>query len=88
MATIEVLTAFVQRLSHWRDEWVENGVEPIRKAWLERVMGLGEAITVRTATAQTTGRFVDLDSDGALILEAPGGAISRITAGDVFFEGS
>ncbi|MBT5110957.1 MAG: biotin--[acetyl-CoA-carboxylase] ligase [Rhodospirillaceae bacterium] len=88
VATIEVLTAFVQRLSHWRDEWVENGVEPIRKAWLERVMGLGEAITVRTATAQTTGRFVDLDSDGALILEAPGGAISRITAGDVFFEGS
>jgi BirA family biotin operon repressor/biotin-[acetyl-CoA-carboxylase] ligase len=85
---IEVLTGFAQRLSHWRDEWVENGVEAIRRAWLNRVGGLGEVITVRTATAETTGRFVGLDVDGALMLESPCGAVSRITAGDVFFEGS
>ena len=88
VTAVEVLNEFVQRLSHWRDEWNVKGAEPIRRAWLDRVKGLGEAITVRTAAAETTGRFLDLDGDGALILEGSDGAVSRITTGDVFFESS
>jgi BirA family transcriptional regulator, biotin operon repressor / biotin---[acetyl-CoA-carboxylase] ligase len=82
-----VLTNFVTRLMVWRDEWNQNGMTPIRQAWLDRAMGLGDVITVRSATGETTGRFLDLDDDGALMLERSDGVIIRIAAGDVFFEG-
>ena len=82
-----VLTGFVTRLLIWRDEWNLKGMAPLRQAWLDRAKGLGDEIIVRSATTETTGRFLDLDDDGALMLERPDGTVIRIAAGDVFFEG-
>jgi BirA family biotin operon repressor/biotin-[acetyl-CoA-carboxylase] ligase len=80
-----VLEAFVARLMDWRARWSVDGIEPLRAAWIARAAKLGETILVRLPNREISGRFVDLDRHGALLLELPGGARESIAAGDVFF---
>jgi BirA family biotin operon repressor/biotin-[acetyl-CoA-carboxylase] ligase len=66
--------------------WESQGFAPIRRDWLARARGLGEALEIRQGGAPVIGRFLDLDLDGALVLETASG-LRRITAGDVHFQG-
>lgn len=65
-------------------QFTTYGFAPIRAAWLARAAKLGETITARNATAQTTGRFETVDEAGNLVLETAQGRV-RIAAADVFF---
>ncbi|MBI1208261.1 MAG: biotin--[acetyl-CoA-carboxylase] ligase [Azospirillum sp.] len=81
-----LLGAFAARFHFWRRCWAAEGFPRIRTAWLAVAEGLGREVDVRLANETLHGRFVDLDSDGALVLElAGGGGLRRISAGDVFF---
>ena len=51
-----------------------EGFAPVRAAWLARAAGVGEDIRVRLERATLFGRFLDLDEDGALLLEDGGRA--------------
>lgn len=79
-----LLEQYLRHLFSWRDRWLEEGVEPVRRAWVARAAGLGEAITVRLPDRELSGRFEDMDADGALLLRLPDGGQRAITAGDVF----
>ena len=48
-----------------------------------RAMSLGEAIRVQLEAGTLHGRFIDIDQEGALLLESAG-EVRRISAGDVF----
>src|SRR5260370_41264490 len=65
-------------------DWLESGFPTIREAWLRRARGLGQSIELRQNGTVLTGRFADLDRDGALLLDTVDGR-RRITAGDVHF---
>lgn len=80
----EVLQAFCRSFLGWANRWVEEGFAPIRRTWLQRCLGLGEAIDVRLETDTLHGIFTDMDEDGALVLEIDG-ETKRIAAGDVYF---
>ncbi len=80
-----VLPILLARFDHWRQLLATEGFAPLRQAWLARAAGLGGAMTARLPQSSVSGLFWDLDQDGALILEAPGGQRQRITAADVFF---
>ena len=73
----------VERLRLWADRWEREGFEPVRRAWLERALGLGGMLGVRLPQESLTGRFVDLDCDGTLLLETETGP-RRIAAGEIF----
>jgi BirA family biotin operon repressor/biotin-[acetyl-CoA-carboxylase] ligase len=73
-------TALAQHLQTWEG----RGFPPIRDAWLSRARGLGEVLEIRHGGELVKGRFLDLDMDGALVLETRTG-VRRITAGDVHF---
>jgi BirA family biotin operon repressor/biotin-[acetyl-CoA-carboxylase] ligase len=60
------------------------GFAPVRTEWLANAARLGAQITARTTRETYQGIFVDVDGDGQLVLETPGGRIS-IPAGDVYF---
>ena len=82
-----LLDAFVRHFATWAERWRTAGFAPIREAWLARGSGVGEDIRVRLERSTLTGRFHDLDQDGALLLDAPadqGGGRRRIAAGDIF----
>ncbi|HEY8874571.1 MAG TPA: biotin--[acetyl-CoA-carboxylase] ligase [Stellaceae bacterium] len=78
-----LLGGFVRHFDIWARRWREAGFAPVRAAWLARASGLGERVRVRLERGTLFGRFLDLDDDGALVLEGEEGR-RRIAAGEVF----
>jgi BirA family transcriptional regulator, biotin operon repressor / biotin---[acetyl-CoA-carboxylase] ligase len=85
LAPLAVLRPYLFALADGRKRWQRSGFEPVRKAWLERCMGLGGEIRLRLEGEEISGRFVDLSETGALLLEQAGGRLRTIAAGDVFY---
>jgi BirA family transcriptional regulator, biotin operon repressor / biotin---[acetyl-CoA-carboxylase] ligase len=79
----KMITALIRHFAGWLTTWQQDGFAPIREAWLGRAAGLGEPIQVRLERDTLHGRFVDLDNDGALLLDMPSGS-RRVAAGEVF----
>ena len=73
-----LLDAFARRLADWQ----AAGFAGTRAAWLERAHPCGSPIKVTIGDRSISGRFADLASDGALIVDTPEGQ-QRIVAGDV-----
>jgi BirA family biotin operon repressor/biotin-[acetyl-CoA-carboxylase] ligase len=65
-------------------QFTTYGFEPIRTAWLAQAARLGEIITARLPNEEITGTFRDVDGDGNLVLDTPGGT-RRIAAAEIFF---
>lgn len=59
------------------------GFGETRRLWLQRAAHLGQQITVRDNGTVLSGRFVDLDPAGRLLLD-DGSSIHVVAAGDVF----
>lgn len=85
VAVDEFRLVFLRHLSGLVDLWRRSGFAPILAAWKSRAQGLGGTITARLQSGEEySGIFVDLDADGALMLQTDAGR-RRILAGDVFF---
>ncbi|MCB2108286.1 MAG: biotin--[acetyl-CoA-carboxylase] ligase [Rhodobacteraceae bacterium] len=78
-----VIEAIVHTIAPRLEVWRRDGFAPVREEWLKRCAGLGEQISVRLPGGTKVGKFVELDSDGALILKTAYGSRERIMAGDV-----
>ena len=81
-----VLSRFIYNFIHQYDEWVKKGFVPVHKAWTGRAYRIGHATEVIIGDKQLDGVFDGIDPSGRLLLKAPSGAITGITAGDVFFK--
>ena len=84
VAPEEMLGALAQSLQHWLGVW-ENGAgfARVRAAWLEGGGKAGESLAVDTGREKIAGTFLDLDADGALLMQDGHGARRRVTFGDV-----
>lgn len=80
-----MLGAFGRHFLTWTNRWLEEGFAPVREAWRLWAKGIGESVRVRLPREELTGTFVDLDDDGALLVELADGTRRRVSAGDVFF---
>lgn len=80
----DLLDRFLLRFAYHYDIWRQDGFTAILPDWRSRAIGIGDEIVVRLERETLTGRFLDLDADGTLLLEQPGLGIKRITAGDIF----
>ena len=79
---LEDLAAAFQR---WLERWRNEGLAPIRAAWLARAHARGTALTANLPDGESIdGLFDGLDPDGALILRLADGGRRVIHAGDVF----
>ncbi len=83
----EALDALAAAFAGWLGIWEAQGFAPLAEAWTQRAHGLGRSCIARLGAETVEGVAEGLDVDGALRLRLAGGAIRRITAGDVFFEG-
>jgi BirA family biotin operon repressor/biotin-[acetyl-CoA-carboxylase] ligase len=83
--TEPVLASYLDGFAAWYDRWRSDGFEAIRAAWRGRALGLGGPVTVRLERETLSGRFVDLDGTGALVIGTAEGAHRSIAAGDVAF---
>ena len=83
----EALDHLAAAFAGWQGVWDAQGFAPLAEAWTQRAHGLGGPCTARLGSETVEGVAEGLDMDGALRLRLADGAIRRITAGDVFFEG-
>ncbi len=82
----QALVAYATSFQSWYHRFLSQGFAPIRAAWLNAAQGLGGLVTVRLHDETFTGRLVDMDDEGVLLVDT-GGTIRRVTAGDVFLPG-
>lgn len=81
----DALKVLAEAFERWFQLWNREGFAPLASAWSDRAWGLGEPCEARLPNQVHRGIAEGLDTDGALKLRLDGGAILRITAGDVFF---
>jgi len=75
------------------DAWVEffgiwdngRGFQAIRKLWLARAAGLGQAVAVTSGSSTIEGIFDTIDEQGCMIIHTPAGRRIPVSAGDVYF---
>ena len=77
-----LIEEFTTHFRSWLKRWRMAGFAPVRMAWLAGATPLGELIRVRLENGTLCGRFVDIDHDGALLLETAEGR-QRISAGEI-----
>lgn len=65
-------------------DFLEHGFGPVREEWQRRCNASGRQVIVSdSGTECTGGRFIGIDSDGALLLRSEDDVLHRITCGDV-----
>jgi BirA family biotin operon repressor/biotin-[acetyl-CoA-carboxylase] ligase len=75
------------------DGWAEfrriwdngRGFSEIRRLWLARAAGLGQAVAIKSGNMLVEGIFDTIDEQGCMIVRTNGGDLVPITAGDVYF---
>lgn len=80
----DFLTALAAAYARYELQFTTYGFDPIRTAWLSRAAKLGEVITARTGSSETTGTFETVDEEGNLVLNSAKGRVT-IPAADIFF---
>lgn len=78
-----VFEALLESLGRRYAEWRRDGLDGIRRAWLDRGPRLGEPVTVGLGRERLDGVFDGLDADGALRLRLADGTVRRIASGEV-----
>lgn len=76
----DFLEALAASFARWLGRWRDEGLEPVRTAWLAAAHSLGTALS----TPEGTGWFAGLDPTGALLLDRADGSQRVVQAGDVF----
>ncbi len=77
------LQFFLQELERWYSIFISEGSDIILKAWRDRAHILERRVRVTSFGETLAGTAIDVDSDGALILETEDGKRRRVVAGDV-----
>lgn len=88
LALDPLLEALAGHFARWLERWRRDGFASVREAWKARARGIGGALTVRLPDRELSGRFIDLDPHGRLVLGHADGTTQLISAGDVFFGGA
>ena len=80
------LQSLLQELEKWYTIFMKEGSAFILKAWRDRAHVKGRRVKVTSFGETWIGRAMDVDSDGALILETAGGKRKRVVAGDIEYK--
>lgn len=79
----KLAAALLERLENWYRVLLENGPAEILQAWKSRSNFLGQTVTIKTHRGPVEGLAVNLDLDGALLLQMKTGRVERILSGDL-----
>ena len=62
----------------WVNTWLDDGFEPIRTTWQQRTLAVGTEVEVPLGASRAAGKFVEIDSDGCMVLRARNNRRRRI----------
>jgi BirA family biotin operon repressor/biotin-[acetyl-CoA-carboxylase] ligase len=78
-----LLDALIRRFSDRYEWFLTSGGRPDLSDWRRRAVMLDEVIRVITGAGDVRGRFVDVDSDGSMIIEMETGVRRFFTHGEI-----
>ena len=77
-------STMLNELDRLYTDFLAHGFGPVREEWQSRCNAGGRQVIVKdSGTECTEGRFIGIDSDGALLLRSGDDKLHRITCGDV-----
>jgi BirA family biotin operon repressor/biotin-[acetyl-CoA-carboxylase] ligase len=77
--------AFLETFGARYKEHLREGFPPLLRAWKELDCTVGSEVSVHTGEGVVTGRAVEVDSHGDLVIERSDGDKERVSAGEVLF---
>lgn len=77
------LTPLAEAVARWLAQWEAQGFAPVREAWKGLAHRPGEHLMISLGNGALEGEFIDLDRDGALLLQTATGR-RTVTTGDCF----
>jgi BirA family biotin operon repressor/biotin-[acetyl-CoA-carboxylase] ligase len=80
------LQLLLQELERWYSIFLREGSAVILRAWRDRAHIKGRRVKVTSFGETLAGVAIDVDSDGALILETEDGKRKRVVAGDIQYK--
>ena len=82
----ELFAALSDGWAEFRGIWDNGrGFGEIRRLWLDRAAGLGQAVAIKSGGEPIEGTFDTIDEQGCMIVRTAAGGRVPITAGDVYF---
>jgi BirA family transcriptional regulator, biotin operon repressor / biotin---[acetyl-CoA-carboxylase] ligase len=82
----DLFVALSEAWTEFRGIWNDGrGFPEIRRLWLERAAGLGEAVSIKSGDTLIEGVFDTIDEQGCLLILTSAGQRVPVTAGDVYF---
>jgi len=79
----EMAREILQEMELVYREYLDSGTGKILDQWREYNVTLGRDVTISNIRESYSGRALDIDSDGALLIAGPDGAIRKFVAGEV-----
>ena len=80
------VSLLLEELERWYEIFLKEGGSSLLEAWKARAQIEGKRVRVTSFGEVLTGRAVDIDSNGALILTTGDGERIRVVAGDIEYE--
>ena len=83
LSPYDLADAYGQNLLSRLQQYETAGFDATRLEWLDHCAHINAIVKVDADAGPVSGRFVDLDADGAMVLDDGMGSRTRITTGDV-----
>ncbi len=84
---IALIQAILRHLEQWYKRLAQGNVEEITRRWKELSLVKGQQIEVTSLGEVVRGTALDIDEDGALLVQTDNNTIKRVVAGDVTLNG-
>ncbi len=82
---VTMLQAFLKNFEVHYETFKKEGFSGIRKKWKALTEIIGKKVVVRKVAGEISGKVVDVDHEGVLILQDKNGETHRIFSGDLLF---
>lgn len=79
----ELLDEVLDQLNYWYFKWIDEGFEPVYKAWNRLNVTLGRFIRVDCGEGQFCGQALSIDEEGALVIREADGRERKFNFGEV-----
>lgn len=80
---IKLLSDILFSIENWFDVYSNEGFAAIKSAWKQHSGILGEIVKIDTGPDTFSGKVIDIDNTGALLIEEPNGNTKTVIAGDI-----
>jgi len=79
---LELIISLYENLAKWYKKLLQNGFASIKERWLSLAPMIGQNVQVMFLDEKVSGRVLDLDEDGSLIILTAKNEKLKISAGD------